>query len=105
MRISVVNFTHGLLSNEEVQEAIRAINRQVDEDFSPYWNLTGTLRLEGITGDLPDADNTIDMQGEAIIYLWDESDVPDALGYHDANYRGIPYGFVFIDIATALGEP
>jgi hypothetical protein len=62
------------------------------------------LRLEGNTSDQPDADNPEDMQGEAIIYLWDKSDVPDALGYHDANYRGIPYGFVFVDISTEIGE-
>ncbi len=105
MRISVVNMTRGLLGDAEVQRAIRAVNRQIVEDFQPYWNLAGQLRLEGSSGDRPDADNPEDMQGEAIIYLWDEADVPNALGYHEANYRGIPFGFVFVDIATELGEP
>ena len=104
MRISVVNLTHGLLSDSEVITAIRAINRQISEDFEPYWGLGGQLRLEGISVPEPDVDNPLDMQGEAIIYLWDKADVPDALGYHEANYRGIPYGFVFIDIATEIGE-
>ncbi len=104
MRISVVNLTFGLLSDTEVITAIRAINRQIAEDFAPYWNNFGVLRLEGNSSDEPDSDNPEDMQGEGIIYLWDKSDVPNALGYHDINYRGIPYGFVFVDIATEIGE-
>lgn len=104
MRISVVNITHGLLSDSEVIVAIRAINRQIQEDFAPYWNLHGQLRLEGNSADQPSVDYPEDMQGEAIIYLWDRADVPNALGYHEANHRGIPYGFVFIDIATEIGE-
>ena len=104
MRISVINMTHGLLSDSEIITAIRAINRQIQEDFAPYWNLHGQLRLEGTGSEQPDVDFPEDMQGEAIIYLWDRSDVPDALGYHEANHRGIPYGFVFIDIATEIGE-
>ena len=105
MRISVINLTHGLLSDTEVIIAIRAINRQIKEDFEPYWNMQGQLRLEGNSStDQPDIDHPEDMQGEAIIYLWDKADVPNALGYHDANYRGIPYGFVFVDIATEIGE-
>jgi len=104
MRISVINLTNGLLSDLEVITAIRAINRQIKEDFEPYWNIGGTLRLEGSSSSDPDVDNPQDLQGEAIMYIWDKSDVPNALGYHEANYRGIPYGFVFMDIATEIGE-
>ena len=104
MRISVVNLTNGLLSDREVITAIRAVNRQIREDFAPYWNLSGELRLEGNSGGEPDIDNPQDMQGEGIIYIWDDSNIPNALGYHQANHRGIPYGFVFVDIATELGE-
>ena len=104
MRISVVNLTHGLLSDAEVIAAIRAINRQINEDFMPYWNIGGTLRLEGCSTDELEVDNPQDLQGEAIVYIWDKSDVPNALGYHEANFRGIPYGFVFVDIATEVGE-
>ena len=104
MRISVINLTHGLLTDQEIITALRAINRQIAEDFKPYWNAAGTLRLEGVSADDVDVDSNADMQGEAIIYLWDKSDVPDALGYHASNYRGIPYGFVFVDIATEIGE-
>jgi hypothetical protein len=104
MNISVINMTHGLLSDKEIQTAIRVINRQISEDFAPYWNLSGTLRLEGSSTPQPDKRKLRDMRGDAVLYIWDESDVPNALGYHASNYRGIPYGFVFIDIASDLDE-
>lgn len=50
MIISVINHTNGQLSDEQVQGAIRAINRQIKEDFEPYWSLGATLRLEGKAG-------------------------------------------------------
>jgi len=36
--ISVINLTEGKLSDEEAQGAIRGINRQIAEDFGPYWS-------------------------------------------------------------------
>lgn len=105
MKISVINLTHGLISDQEIQAAIRAVNRQVQEDFAPYWNISGQLRLEGSSGGDPNrGENTEDMRGDAVIYIWDEADVPNALGYHDANHHGVPFGFVFVDIATEMGE-
>ena len=104
MIISVINHTSGKVSDQELQFAIRAINRQIREDFEPYWSLGATLRLEGRTGRQPDAQDTTDMRGDAVIYLWDESDVPGALGYHDRNFRGIPFGFVFTELSTEIGE-
>lgn len=50
MIISVINHTNGKLTDEQVQGAIRAINRQIKEDFEPYWSLGATLRLEGKAG-------------------------------------------------------
>jgi hypothetical protein len=47
-----------------------------------------------------------DLRGDAIVYLWDNvADVAEALGYHDQNNRGLPYGFVFTDLASKLGDP
>jgi hypothetical protein len=84
---------------------VRAINRQVREDFQPYWSLGATVRLEGRSSKNPDIQRAIDMRGDAVIYIWDKSDVEDAIGYHDLNNRGIPFGFVFLDIAKELKEP
>lgn len=104
MIISVINHTNGKISDEQLHEATRAINRQIREDFEPYWSLGAELRLEGRSGTKPDKQNLADMRGDAVIYLWDKADVEDALGYHDANNRGIPFGFVFTELSKALKE-
>ena len=53
MIISVINHTNGQITDEELQRVIRAINRQITEDFDPYWSLSATLRLEGKSGEKP----------------------------------------------------
>jgi hypothetical protein len=45
MIISVINFTK--IKDEEVHRVLRAINRQIAEDFEPYWSFGAQLRLEG----------------------------------------------------------
>jgi hypothetical protein len=104
MIISIINHTNGQLSDEAVQSAIRAINRQIAEDFSPYWGMSAKLRLEGKSGTKPDAQRASDMRGDAVLYLWNEVDVPGALGYHEHNNAGIPYGFVFTELAEEVHE-
>jgi hypothetical protein len=105
MIISVVNHSNGQVTDEELQTAIRAINRQINEDFAPYWSLPATLRLEGRSSEEPDKVQVPDMRGDAVLYLWDEVDVEGALGYHHQNFRGIPFGFVFTEIAQNIEEP
>ena len=105
MIISVINHTNGQISDEEVQRTIRAINKQITSDYEPYWSLGATLRLEGRSTATPDAgDRPADMRGDAVLYLWSDSDVPGALGYHDENHNGIPFGFVFTQLSAQIGE-
>ena len=104
MIISIINHTSGKIKDEDVQSTIRAINRQINEDYTPYWSLGATLRLEGRSGKQPEKEKPEDMRGEAVIYLWDEVNVDDALGYHDKNYSGIPFGFVFTELSKEIGE-
>lgn len=103
MIISAINHTEHL-SDEEVQAAVRAVNRQVQDDFEPYWSLGARLRLEGRSPGGPKTMDPPDMRGDAVLYLWDQADVQDAIGYHEANNAGIPYGFVFTEISRELGE-
>jgi hypothetical protein len=105
MIISVVNHTNGKIPDAELQVVIRAVNRQITEDFEPYWSLGAALRLEGRSEKTPSKLEMLDLRGDAILYLWDKTDVDNALGYHDQNARRIPYGFVFTDLAKKLGEP
>ena len=105
MVISVVNHSNGQVTDEALQRAIAAINRQINEHFAPYWSMSATLRLEGRSAEQPDKMQPPDLRGDAIIYLWNETDVEDAIGYHFQNAQGIPYGFVFTEIAQSIGEP
>lgn len=104
MNISIINHTRGKLRDEDVLDVIRVLNRQVKEDFEPYWSMGATLRLEGMAGKRIRRQDPSDMRGDAIIYLRDRANVDDALGYHHRNNRGIPFGFVFTDLAEEMEE-
>jgi hypothetical protein len=104
MLISIINHAYNKINDEELQVVIRSINRQIAEDFEPYWGFGGKLRLEGRSGEKPASDNPIDMRGDAIIYVWDTLDVGNAVGEHKKYYSGIPYGFVFTEISDKLHE-
>src|SRR5262245_45813527 len=105
MIISVVNHTRGKISDDKILPVIRAINRQIEEDFFPYWSIGAQLRLEGRSEKRPTQRRLPDMRGDAIIYLYDQVTVDAAEGYHDKNDAGIPYGFVFTEISKELKEP
>ncbi|HYV96871.1 MAG TPA: hypothetical protein VE967_05405 [Gemmatimonadaceae bacterium] len=104
MIISLINHSNGRIHDDEIQTVVRAINRQITGDFEPYWSLGARLRLEGRSEKSPSKQQPPDMRGDAVIYIWPKADVDDALGYHDANNRGIPYGFIFLDIIRQLKE-
>ena len=104
MLISIINLTEGKIADDDVQTAIRAVNRQIQEDFEPYWFFGARLRLEGPAGHKPDKKRLEDLRGDAILYLWNEPNQTDALGYHEANFKGIPFGFVYPQVSKKLGE-
>lgn len=101
MIITLINRSHGKLSKSEVKRVARAINTQVKRDFAPFWGMPCKIKVADALGDASD----YPMQDNCVIYLQKEVDVEDALGYHDANNQGIPYGVVFTDLAEELGEP
>ncbi len=95
--ISIINFSPQL-SDQAVQDAIRAVNRQIAEDFVPIWGNGRTLRLHAPSVNIQDPNTLTEepVRGEGVIYLVEESTLPGALGYHDLNSRAIPVGFVFV---------
>lgn len=105
MLISVINLAESQIDDGEAQRVIRAINRQIAEDFAPYWGFGAQLRLEGRSSRRPRRQSPVDLRGEAILYLMSNANVDDALGYHDSNFRGIPCGFVFTALSEQLDEP
>lgn len=102
MLISVVNRTR-TVADKDLQIAIRAVNRQISDDFEPYWSFGGRLRLEGAVGKFARTSSLADMRGDAIIYLIDKT-TKDVYGYHEANFQGIPYSFVYTEVSDALDE-
>lgn len=105
MLISIVNHSATIV-DAKLQPVIRAINRQLRDDFEPYWGRGGQLRLEGRSQRSPNPERASDIRGEAVVYLCDRpDDAEEALGYHELTHRGIPYGFVFTELCKKLKEP
>jgi hypothetical protein len=102
--VSVINLSNGRCSDAEVQRAIRAINRQIAQDFAPYWGFGGTLRLEGRTSRGRGISDQADMRGDAVLYIWDGVDPDGADGFHYTHYRGIPFGVVYLGLSELLDE-
>ena len=103
MIISLINHSR-VITDEQVQEVIRAINRQLKEDFEPYWSFSATLRLEGPIGQRPSLSKFGDMRGDAVLYLVDGVNSLGATGWHLANYGDIPYGIVFLGLCAKIKE-
>jgi hypothetical protein len=95
--IAVINFT-STLNDQAVQDAIRAVNRQVLEDFVPTWGYGRVLRLQAVDFNPADPDTLAPQKvpADSVMYLVDEASLPGALGYHDLNTRDVPVGFVFV---------
>ncbi len=86
----IVVKNHSKVPDTDVLAAIRAVNRQIVEDFSPYWDLTGTLRLADRKGQVLDAD--------AIIRIYDHGH-----NFH-WNPNNIPTGHIFTEISALAHE-
>lgn len=102
-QISIVNRST-TIAEVEMHRVVRAINRQIAEDFEPYWAFGGRLRVEGPIGDRVDREQLRELRGDAIIYVLDQRVTNDLLGFHQSNQSSIPYGFVHLDLCKELGD-
>ena len=95
--LAVINFTT-TLSDDDVREAIHAVNRQVQEQFQPIWGHARTLVPHVPHFDISDVDSLSNepVPADSVMYLVDDSSLPGALGFHDLNARDKPFGFVFV---------
>lgn len=106
MKICIVN-TSTTIPKAEFSSVVKAIQKQVRNDFAPAWGMTATLKqVAAKSKGAQDPDLNV---ADVIIYVGELGDDPqtvdDALGYHSMNYKGVPYGFVFVDISAQVGEP
>lgn len=70
------------------EEALSALKTQLNNDFSPVWNIEATLQCPGWN-----------------VYILDDTDVAGALGYHDVDPNGVPYAKVFARTAQQFNTP
>ena len=107
MHLTIANLSKSI-PTADFQAAVRAIARQVKEDFAPEWDITATL--SGVTTNLKDGKLApVEGRRSAIIYVGESAEDPttgveDALGYHADNHRNVPYGFIYLNICKAAGE-
>ena len=101
--VSVINLSDGAVADAEVLRVIRAVNRQLREDFEPSWKFGGELRLEGKTGKSKRFD-AADMRGDAVLYVRGVTRIREAEGFHERHFSGIPYGCVYHDLSKKLHE-
>src|SRR5207248_9951583 len=77
-------------------------------DCLPEW--PGSVGLTRKTLDLDGGAAPIDDSPDAIVYIGDSSSDPttgvSAIydGYHAQNHRGLPYGFVYLDVCARYHE-
>ena len=105
MLISVVNRSTKL-SDGDLQTAVRAVNRQLEEDFYPHWQFGARLRVDS-AGRVPtqragkiSLPRLPGRRGDAVLYIQDHPTMSGTEGYHDGNNEDVPFGFVFLDACS-----
>jgi len=95
--IAIYNFSNK--TDNEVQSAVRSVNRQVLEDFAPVWGAAYvcSVKSSAFTGQPDEAIANEPVTADAAIYIVDQSHLEGAAGYHFINGREVPYGFVFTE--------
>jgi hypothetical protein len=106
MNIIIANLSKQIFE-ADFKATVAAIGRQVTEHFQPEWGTGATLK--GVWVPLVGKKAPIQKGADEVIYLGDSSvdpttGVKDADGYHSANNKGMPYGFVYLDICAQAKE-
>ena len=86
IHIDLVNAST-VVKDQDLATMVAALQKQVSGPFAAAWGIDATLRFVP-RGDRPSADAWW-------IAVLDDSDVADALGYHDITKAGQPLGKVF----------
>ncbi len=91
--IAVVNQS-SLVTPAALAQAVRALQLQVTAHFAPVWGLLCTLFAAAAP-----------QPGQESIYLLDNTDQADALGYHTADPKADqPVGYVFVKTTLDAGD-
>lgn len=105
MLISVVNRS-SVLTDAHLQQAVRAVNRQLEEDFCPHWQFGARLRVDSAGRVASQRQKKLELpvlpgrRGDAVLYIEDKPTMALTEGYHDGNNADVPFGFVFLEPCT-----
>ncbi|MDR3773392.1 MAG: hypothetical protein P4L26_08605 [Terracidiphilus sp.] len=106
MRLTLANVSTQV-AQKDFEAAAAAIAKQIADHFQPEWEKGATVKA--ICLPLKGRKAPIQKDADAVIYLGDSSEDPTtgvtgALGYHDANNKKVPYGFVYLDVCAHFKE-
>lgn len=85
--LSIVNQT-SVLHSSDVNQYAKAQQLQLTRDFLPYWGVSFQLYVRPSIQSIP--------KGSWVLWLLDDSDVQNALGYHDLTPEGKPIAKAFV---------
>jgi len=98
--LAVFNFS--AVPEREARSAIRAVNRQVLDDFLPIWGSGYYCKLQRCSGQgeprQPEIIDAEPVQAAAAIFLVDRPHISAALSYCSLNTAELPVAFVFTDL-------
>jgi hypothetical protein len=86
IKISLINEST-VVEDSEVKSALYSLQTQVTEHFAPEWGIDADLVFVP-KGSTP-------TRGSWWLTVFDNSDQPGALGYHDITSEGLPLGKIF----------
>lgn len=81
----------------ELNQVVEALNNQMTEVYT-YHGVYVQVKVKQPT-------DTIERASSVVLYLQDKLDIEGALGYHDKNNKGIPYGVISTELSALVGEP
>jgi hypothetical protein len=90
--VAIVNQS-SLLGADDVTGCVAALQTQVSRDLASTWGMDARLRVAGEPGD-----------DEEALYLLDDSQQADVLGYHTRRNGQRPCGFVFVRPSLDAGD-
>lgn len=101
--LAIINFSD--VSEGEAHRAVRAVNRQVVDDFVPIWGGGYYCRLHRQSGPTDEGHGSQPLiiepdpiRADAAIFLVNRSRISAALSYCSMNAAALPVAFVFTDL-------
>ncbi len=94
IKVVVINEST-VLTDDQVQSALPALQTQVHRDLTPVWGIDADITFLP-SGSQPPSSSWW-------LTIFNNSDVPNALGYHDVTNEGLPLGKIFAGTDMQFG--